>query len=453
MRTKMATVVALVMVLGMLFSACQTAPQSNAPDPAAPAEATAAPSTREPAEQGKTKLTMITAGGGFWETPMAEVEKAYEDSHPDVDLNIEIYGYEQLFQVIESKIAGGTDEYDVIAVDAPLVAAYTYRGYLKPLDAYFTKDEQALYIDSSLKASIWDGKFMAAPLETSASLVFYNKTLLKEAGIDFNPEDPFYKPTWEQIADMSKQFVQTSDPDGSKGYFGFSFEQVSRPYTMLALANSLGEKGVADDGFTVDGVLNTPGWVKAMTYYGDMFKDGVSLRGIKSEEFSPLFFAGKALFHWGGPWNWYTCQATTNYEFGMMLTPAFEGYEDKAATNTGSWHLGINANSKNEELAAEFIKWISIGEGNQVWINASRDVPALKSSLDALVNNPDTDTVYKLCVYDALNTGYPRPVTPGYSEFETVTSAAFEDIRNGTDPQEALDSAVAQINTLFKKYK
>lgn len=399
----------------------------------------------------KTKLTVITAGGGFWETPMAAVEEAYERDHPDVDLNIEIYGYEQLFQVIEVKIAAGSDEYDVLAVDCPLVAAYTERGYINPLDEYFTQDEQAQFLDASLTAAVWDGKFMAAPLETSAGLMFYNKTLLKEAGIEFAPEDPYYQPTWEELVSMSKQFMEKCDPDRSKGYFGISFEQVSRPLTLLPMANILGEKGIGDDGFAVDGVLNTEGWVKALTFYGDLFKDGVSLKGIKSEEFQPLFYAGKALFHLGGPWNAYNLAGVEGFEFGMMLSPTFEGFESK--TSTGSWHLGINKNSKQQQLAAEFIKYMCLGEGHKVWIDASHDVPALKADMQAILDDPNADLVYKMCVYSALNTGYPRPVTPAYSEFETVTSAAFEDVRNGADPKQALDDAVMQLNTLFRKYQ
>lgn len=405
------------------------------------------------ADSAKTRLNVITAGGGFWETPMAAVEQAYEASHPDVDLNIEIYGYEQLFQVIEVKLAAQSDEYDVIAVDCPLVAAYTERGYIVPLDDSFTKDEQDQFIGASLKASIWKDKFMAAPMETSANLMFYNKTLLKDAGIDFAPEDPFYQPTWEELADMSKRVIETNDPDGSKGIFGISFEQVSRPYTILPLANTLGEKGIGDDGFTVDGVLNTEGWVKALTFYGDLFKDKVSLRGIKSEEFSPLFFAGKALFHQGGPWNIYSLAAQDAFEYGMLISPTFKGHEDTTASATGSWHLGISAFGKNQQLAAEFIKWMTMGEGHEVWICESHDVPALKADMEKIVNDPNADLVYKMSVYSALNTGYPRPVTPAYSEFETVTSAAFEDVRNGADPKQALDDAVMQLNTLFKKYK
>ncbi len=434
---------ALTLAMAMSFSACSNGKPADEGN--ASAETTAS--------EGKKVLKVITAGGGFWEAPMAKVEEAYEASHPNIDLQLEIYGYDQLFQVIETKVASQSSEYDVISVDAPLVAAYTERGYIKPLDNYISKEEQDKFIDSSKIASIWNNQFMASPLETSAQLLFYNKKLLNEAGITYSGSGEFGVATWEELVEMSNKVLDKVDPNRDQGYAGIALEQVSRPYQILPMANTLGEKGIADDGFTVDGVVNTENWVKIASFYRDLFENKVSLRGVKAEEFGPMFFGGKAVFYIGGPWNFFTASGTEGFEFGYAPFPTFKGYEDKSATPTGSWHFGVSAFSKNEDDAAEFIKYMTLGEGNDVWIKESGDVPALKVSLDKIAQDSEASDLYKMCANDAAKTGYPRPVSPGYSEWENVMTTAFEDIRNGSDPKESLDGAVAQINQLFKKYK
>ena len=400
---------------------------------------------------GKTVLTVVTAGGGFWDEPMAKIEADYEEKHPNIDLNIQIFGYEQLFQNVEVKMGAESDEYDVIAVDFPMVAAYADRGYIQPLDDWFDAAEYDLFVDSSRSASFWQERFMAAPMESSAMLLFYNKGLLEEAGVDFKIEENEHV-TWEKLVETSKQVLDKMDPQRSGEYSGIGLEQVSRPYQVLPLANTLGEKGIADDGFTVDGVLNTPGWVTAMDFYASLFEEGICPRGVKAEEMGPLFYSGKMLFYIGGSWNYWTAMGTEGFDFGFGLFPTFEGYEAQTATPTGSYHLGISAYSKNADAAADFIRYITLEEGNALWCAESGSVPALKSELESILNSEDALETYKLCAYDVYNTGYPRPVSPGYTEWESVVTASFEDIRNGGDPKSALDSAVSQIDQLFRKY-
>jgi multiple sugar transport system substrate-binding protein len=59
----------------------------------------------------------------------------------------------------------------------------------------------------------------------------------------------------------------------------------------------------------------------------------------------------------------------------------------------------------------------------------------------------------RIVSYEARNTGVPRPSSPGYLEWESVLSKAFEDMKNGADPKATLDTSSKQIDNLFKKYE
>jgi maltose-binding protein MalE len=60
---------------------------------------------------------------------------------------------------------------------------------------------------------------------------------------------------------------------------------------------------------------------------------------------------------------------------------------------------------------------------------------------------------WKVAVEEATVNPQPRPLTPGYMEYQTILDEVFSDIRNGADVQEALNSAVARIDTEMAKYK
>ncbi|EPR09603.1 sugar ABC transporter substrate-binding protein [Ruminiclostridium papyrosolvens] len=381
-----------------------------------------------------------------------EILEAFE-AKTGIKVKGEYLAFNDLFESIEIKIASGSEDYDVISVDGPMVAAYANRGYILPLDKYFTDDEKGQFIDSSRDAGIWDGKFYAPAQATSAQLLWYNKALLKQAGVTIRDNDENNRLTWEEIEDMAKKTVAAVDPDKSKGISGIQFQQVSRTYQMCALANSMGGKNIGDDGYTVDGVINNDAWIKSMTWMQNLYNSGLSQKGITADEVPNYFNSGKIVFMAGGTWTAAACDTAGMKDYGWTYAPAFKGFEKNVGTGTGSWHFGVNAASKNVDAAVEFIKYMSIGEGSDKYLKWSGDMPARKSKIQELIDDKNTAGYLKVGAYEASNTAVPRALTPGYSEYSSVMDATFENIRNGSTVKDSLNSAVEQINSAMAKYK
>lgn len=365
----------------------------------------------------------------------------------------EYVSFNDLFETIEVKIASGSKEYDVISVDGPMVAAYATRGYITPLDKYFTDDDKKQFIKSSLNAGTWDGKFYSPPMATSAQLLWYNTDLLKQAGITIPEGDPNKRLTWEEIEKMVKDTLAVVDPDKSKGISGIQFQQVSRTYQMCALANSMGGKNIGDDGLTVEGVINNKPWIDAMTWMQGLYNNGLSAKGVTADEIPNYFNSGKIVFMAGGTWTAAACDAAGMKSYGWTYAPAFKGYENSVGTGTGSWHFGVNAASENVDAAAEFIKYMSLGKGSDKYLEWIGDMPARESKIKEILDNPNAPGYLKVGAYEAANTAVPRALTPGYSEYSTIMDSTFENIRNGSEVKGALDSAVEQINSAMGKYK
>lgn len=401
------------------------------------------------APEGEKTITWLTLGREdtptSWDKLLPPIiEQYYQET--GVRVVMENYNFNDLFQVIEVKIASGSKDYDVISVDVPMVAGYVTRGYLEPVDRYFSQEEKNQIIPSAIEAGSWKGVFYAPPMNTSSMLLWYNKGLLDQAGVTVRDSDFNNRLTYEEIAEYCKAALAKLDPNHTNGIAGLMFQQVSRTYQMCSLPNSMGEKSIGDDGLTVDGVINSPGWVKAMTWYQDLYKNGLSLRGFNTDEVSNLFTSGKTLFLIGATW---TLGRVGGMDYGYAPLPAFKGYEDKVGSPTGSWHFGINKASTKKDLAADFIKWMAIGPGNPLWLKANSDVPSTKAGIAASENDP----IMRIAAYEAEHTAVPRAITPGYPEYSTIMDAAFEDIRNGSDVKQTLDTAVRDINSAFAKYK
>lgn len=439
MKFKRVMSLALAFVLTILLCACSS-PKGNETD------------DNQTEDGGKTITCLFYSD--VWADYLYEVNDAFT-KETGITVKMEYYPFDQFFELVEVKLSSGSTDYDVIHVDVPMVAAYTERDYLLPLDDAYTSGEKEMFIDSSLQAGTWDGKLMAPPMETSSQVLYYNKDLLDEAGVAYPSASLEDRMTYQELYALAAQVQAAVDPDGSKAISGFMFEQVNRPYQILCMPNGLGAPSIGDDGLSVRGVLDSDAWMEAMTVYQQAFNEGISLRGITADEVLNNFASGKVAFMIGGSWVVDVLKESGIESFGYAPHPYFAGHEP--ATPTGSWHYGIPKNAKNVDAATEYIRYMTIGAGHDMLMENFPALPATKHQLGRLVNEPESDDftteVMRLQAYEALNTGVPRPVTPGYTEYENIVGTAMEDIANGADVRETLESAVDQIETAFKKYQ
>ena len=111
---------------------------------------------------------------------------------------------------------------------------------------------------------------------------------------------------------------------------------------------------------------------------------------------------------------------------------------------------------KNPEAAAEFVKFMTIGEGNDFWHEDVKSLSARTAVLEEEAESPEfqefPDSIQLLAADESVNTSVIRPLMVGYSEYQDVFTACWEDIRNGGDPVETIDTYTAELNSLLAKY-
>lgn len=398
------------------------------------------------------EITFADTGGGSWDEKLEPIIAKFEEE-TGAKVNMELYAHSDYLEMLQVKLPSESDDYDVIGVDVPLVASYATKGWIAPMDSYFTDDEKAQFASSALDAGSWDGVFYCPAMNSSSQLLWYNTELLDEAGVEVPESSVENRLTWEQVVDMAKKTLEVVDPDGTKGIGGIAFEQVSRTYQMNQIPNSLGGKNIGDDGYTAQGIINDDAWIEGATWYQNLFKDGIALQGFTADDTGSFFQAGKIVFLIGGTWTDNNCKNEEMDTYGYAPVPAFEGHEDQVGTPTGSWHFGIPVNAKNKDLAAEFIKYMSIGEGNELWLEANGDVPATIAGADKIMNDENAEEYMKIAAYESSNTAVPRALTPGYTEYDTIIQNTWEDIKNGSDVTESLNNAAEKIESAMEKLK
>ena len=339
-----------------------------------------------------------------WADHMQQVIDAFHETTPDIRVELETYPFRQLFEVIEIRMSGQSRDIDIVSVDVPLVASYSARGFLHPLDEYFTPEEiEATWIPAASDAGSYGEQFMAAPQNNSTQFLYVNRGLFEEAGVapppmltaetEPNPEaiqeivDGRW--TWEQVVEAAQQLAQDTNADGVPDVWGFMFDQVSRPYQILALPESLNQPSLAEDGLSTDGYLNSENWIRAGQFYGDLFNAlAVSPKGTTPEQSSELFASGNVALYVGGEWNVPTFAGTEGLDIGIAAHPYFA--DGRVATPTGSWHVGVSAFSDHKAEAGEFIKFLTAStEGTRTWFETHGHFPVTNELLDLVDTSED----------------------------------------------------------------
>ncbi|MCL7382102.1 sugar ABC transporter substrate-binding protein [Streptomyces sp. 35G-GA-8] len=395
-------------------------------------------------------VTITYAGAAYSADDMKPVLDAFHKAHPNITVEYQAVPFDQFNSVLSTRLSRKDSTLDLFDVDMPRTDAYQARGWLTDLSSAFP-DTSGKVDKASLEAATSDGKLVTMPYQTSSQLLYYNKDLLKKAGIPFPSAAPAARMTWEQVTADGKK-AQKAGAD-----WGLLFDQVNRYYQLQPLAESLGGgSGVTGkDNLTAD--VENAGWTKAMDWYGSLYKDKVSPRGVPVAQTPDTFASGQVAFFAGGPWWAPQFTGEKKLDFGVAAYPYFEG--GKAVTPTGGWSLGLNPAGEHAQAAEIFMKFMALDNGGYAQYMSGLAVPpsniegAETFYQQAVFQDPRMAGAAELTKDELRNTAVLRARTVGYVEFEDALGRAFEDIANGTAPSKALSSATKDIDQAWAKYK
>ncbi len=160
----------LLLVLALLLGACTAAPA------AVPATGDAAAGGATAADQ--TKLRVMT----FFAYDNPEVEQAvvdaFEAAHPEIDVELELTSYNDIFTKYQTQAAGGTAP-DVISMNFENLRSFATKGAVAPLTEYIARDsyDTGIYYENTLDMHTVDGTVYGLPATFSDNVLYYNKDM------------------------------------------------------------------------------------------------------------------------------------------------------------------------------------------------------------------------------------------------------------------------------------
>ena len=177
---------------------------------------------------------------------------------------------------------------DLLMLDNPQLAEFAAKGLLVPLSSLGKSSVVSRLNPANVAETTYNGRLYALPLYTNTIAIFYNKKLVKQAGIKTLPK------TWAQFAADAKKTAHGSD-------LGFVFSGQAGPgeatWQFDPWAWSNGGSMSKPDGTAS---------VQALSFLTNLVKSGAAPKSVVNwSQAQPIqeFEAGKAAFAENGLWN------------------------------------------------------------------------------------------------------------------------------------------------------
>ncbi|MFN8487470.1 MAG: sugar ABC transporter substrate-binding protein [Caldilineaceae bacterium] len=338
----------LLLVMSMVLAACA---------PVAPGSQ--APAAQSSSSSGPTTLTIITVNNPDMKTMQGFTDK-FEASHPNIKLNWVVLPENELRTRVTTDVASGTGSFDVVTVgtyEVPIWAKTDWIVSVDDLMAANPKNVQPNYDVEDLIKPIrlglsYNNKLYALPFYGESSMLFYNKAMFKEAGLEMPAE-----PTWDQVRDLA---CKLHHPD--KKQYGIALRglpgwgEVMAPLTTVI--NSFGGRWF-DEKWNPQ--IDSKEWHDAVGFYVKLLQD-CGVPGAAANGFSESLTAmsqGQAAM-------WVDATVAAGFltdpkqskivnDVGFVMSPyasVKKGYHWLWA-----WSLAIPKTSPHQKEALEFITW------------------------------------------------------------------------------------------------
>lgn len=314
------------------------------------------------------------------------------------------------------RLAASDSGIDLMSLDVPYVAEFANAGFVRTFSAAERERLTDGMLEGPVDAALWKDKLVAVPFNTNTQLLWYHKSVAKEAGLSIGPDTQV---TWDQVIDAAEQTGTTVQVQ-AKRYEGYSvlINSLVASAGGEILKNPEAGKEVApaidsDAGRQAATVLRKLGRSDAAPVDISNSDEGTSQAGFLADN-------GGFMTNW--PFVYSAADAKAKADFGWARWPSVvEG--EPSAPPLGGIDLAVGAFTKYPRQAVDAAGCLTSAESQKEYTLAEGLLPTIESVYD------DAEVKKAFPMADLLRTSVdeaaPRPVTPYYPDITAAIQRAW----------------------------
>lgn len=281
--------------------------------------------------------------------------KEYEKLHPNIEIKSQPISYSDIDHQLLLEVRSGNAP-DVAEMQGDYTTDLAATGALEPLGSYMSSQWRSQIIPRELSLGMVDGKQDAIPWTVGPYALWYNKTLMKQAGLS-----PTAPATWDQLLADAKA-VHAKAPK----VIALGIDSTAREYALdqdWPIMQSLGGVPISGKKATV----NTPPVQKFLTFMRTVAKSGYTPEGQKAGYFRQPAASNQVAFTIDGPYVKGVVQSVNHVSdqqfyntWGVAPLPA--GPSGKHYSTPTDHQLVMFSNAPDKKAAWEFISWLATSD-------------------------------------------------------------------------------------------
>ncbi|MDD3402067.1 MAG: sugar ABC transporter substrate-binding protein [Hespellia sp.] len=364
-----------------------------------------------------------------------DVKAQFEKENPGYEVELQSDPWGDWEQKNKTMFASGNVA-DVFYVGNDNFPTFANSGNLLDLDQYVEDGYFDDFFENVKKMYQWEGKSEAIPFTTDCRILWYNKEIFKEAGLD--PENP--PKTWDELRDDAKQITEKTGKYG----FGMDLGLKEIPTQSLICASDYSILNVADDGTITSNVKDQAfkDYLKLLSDMKDTYEPDFT--NLDHHDVAKQFAEGQFGMIIGN-----NLSETDIYDkdfWGQALVPTMTADSPQGSFG-GGFGIGVNSKTKYPEQAVKFAQMLCDPQYNGDLVS---DIPA--SNAGAANCAYAKDDKYAV-IMDQIQ--YVRQAQPKTLYFNEVQAAVYDTVANvivgGQDIDSAVDALDSQINDIVKQ--
>jgi len=330
---------------------------------------------------GKTKLTMSAWGNPEEIKGYQRALDAYEEENPDVTIELIPIPSDNYEQKVLTQLSGG-DSTDVFYVGSEWISKLIETGkvedlsdFLEGSDSYVHPDE---FADGLWGASRTDDEIFGVPVDNNPYLMYYNKNVLEDAGIEKGPQEHYEEGTWnwDTFAEMTADIVAA----GKKGYIVES----GGDHTFSWIWSNGGEL-YDDDGNIIikenEQAQETFEYLESLVEGENVTYAGTLPEGQGAEA---MFMSNQVGFVSAGRWFTPMFSENESLDFDYIPWPTNTGEEmEPAAIATA--YMSVASDSEHVEEAMKFMSYYTGVDGQEARLRDNGNAVPSVDGIDDII--------------------------------------------------------------------
>ena len=234
-----------------------------------------------------------------------------------------------------------------------------------PIDNFVKTPDDKAWLAGFYKAFLLNGqvggKTWGVPFQRSTVVLYWNKELFKEAGLDASKPPQ----TWAEMTAMSQKLTK-KDASGKVTQYGVQIPSSGFPYWLFQGLTTQNDVILSNDAGTQT-KFDDPRVIEALQYWIDLSKKhGVHPTGIVEWGTTPKdFMEKKAAMIWTTTGNLTNIRSNAKFDFGVAMLPT--GKKRGSPTGGGNFYIFKKTTPVQQEAAFKFAKWLTQPERAAQW--------------------------------------------------------------------------------------